>query len=370
MTYLRIAKKDLIQTLREVKIMLIMTLLPLILILILGTAVAAAFDGQSLDLDEVHVIYSVIGEKNEFADAFEEIMTSYTKTLEEVEEVDLKKLVINNQTSAGILINLENQQITLYKNELYNNESMIVEGVLSTLVERFNSIYDLITLGEGDFTFPNDSYVSLEQVNSNERPSALDYYGIAISMLFIYYFVPLPIGSIIKEKLNGTLSRTLLAPISKYDLLIGKIISTFLVSGIQILILLIGTIVFFDVNWGENLILILILLLTQSFLASNIAVAFGFVLKNENIAVSIIHILIVIFGMFGGSYMPLEGLGLFGQIGKYVSPIWWNMNGVFTVIYNGSMTPYYQAILVNILFGLLFAAIATLTIKRKEIVYA
>ncbi len=65
--------------------------------------------------------------------------------------------------------------------------------------------------------------------------------------------------------------------------------------------------------------------------------------------------------------MPLAGLGLFGEIGKYFfSPVWWNVKGMMNTIYQGDMSTFYIAMVINVGIAILLLMLASWKMTKKE----
>lgn len=375
MSIFKVAKKDILRNIRDIKVMGIMTLMPILIILMMGVALSGVFEGNELSMRDVHLEYLVKGEKGAFTKGFEslmdEMMTDDSSLLEIKDKEQSINRLKNDDISSMIEIDEENKTIVLYKNNIYNTEASIIEGVLNTYVGRFNVVHEIINVNpqlieEVSSQEEGNSYVTLKSLNRKESPSAMDYYGIAMCILFVLYGIITPTSGIISEKQKGTLARTLVSPISKKELLLGKMLGGVGTTTIQIGLIMLATLLIYNVNWGDNPIYAFILIFTEIIMAMSIGTALGFLFDSEGKATGLIQVFIGVTALFGGSYMPLQGLGLFGEIGKYVSPIWWTNGGMFEMIYTGRMNSYYTAIAVNLGIAALFLLIASWKITKKE----
>ncbi len=375
MAIFKVAKKNILRNIRDIKAMCIMTLMPILIILIMGVALGGLFEGNELSMRDVHLEYLVKGEKGVFTKGFESLMdemiTDGSSFLEIKDREQSINRLKNDDISSLIEIDEENKTIVLNKNNIYNTEASIIEGVLNTYVSRFNVVHEIINVNpqlieEVSSKEEGNSYVTLKSLNRKESPSAMDYYGVAMCILFVLYGIMTPTSDIIIEKGKGTLSRILISPISKKELLLGNALGGVGTTTIQIGLIMLATLLIYNVNWGDNPIYAFILIFTEIIMAMSIGTALGFLFDSEGKAVGLIQVFAGVTGLFGGSYMPLQDLGLFGEIGKYISPIWWTNRGMFEMIYTGRMNSYYAAIAVNLGVAVLFLLIASWKITKKE----
>ncbi len=373
MNILKIAKKDFKQNIRDIKSMVIMTLMPLIIILIMGIALSGVFNGSELAMSDVHVEYLVKGEKGALAAGYENLMGEMIKapnsfSLAEDKEQSIKRIK-NGDISCMVEIDEENKTILFYKNNIYNTGASIVEGVLNNYVNRFNVVRMIISVNPKLFEnakLENNNYITLKGLDKEDSPGSMDYYGVAMCILFVLYGIPIPATSIINEKKKGTIARTLISPVGKIELLLGKTLGAIGVITIQIGLVILATLLIFNVNWGNNPVYPFVLIFTQIIMAVSIGTALGILFDSDAKAMGLIHGVIVIFALFGGSYMPLAGLGLFGEIGKLFSPVWWTNNGIFKMIYSGEMGTFYIAAALNLGIAVLFLLTACWKVTKKE----
>ncbi len=374
MKIIRIAIKDFLQSIRDIKLFLILTIMPILIICILGLAMATTFSSDSLTIENTVIEYIVKddarGLSNEIENLFAEILGESSK-LEMVESLEesLNRLR-NNEITSTINIDGNTRVIKLYKNNIDNDKSSIIEGVMNGYIKRSNVISEVINkspelLKSGVVDFSNQSHTKVRSITSNNTFVAMDYFGVSMCILFVFYSCSTPLLSIINEKKNTTLNRIFIANVSKFECLIGKVLGQFLSVLVQITIVFLTTLVAFNVNWGVNPFASYLLVVTLIFFAITMGTVLGLLVNNESIAVGILHGLIVIFAFFGGSYMPLVGLGVLSEVGKFFTPIWWNMNGLFDMIYYNNMETFYIAIAMNIGFSFIMILVSLLKFNQS-----
>lgn len=376
MILLKIAMKEILQYIRDVKTLALMTLMPIIVIFILGMAMSSAFSPSGvLSMEDVHVEYLIEGEKGALATGFENMMRRMLTDERHLSEVKDRKeslnRIKNNEIASFIEINEEHQTISFYKNSRYSTNGSIIEGRLKTYVNQVNAIYKIKgvesqlidnMLLEGE----RDNYTAIKRFDVEERASAMDYFGVAMCTLFVLYSMTVFVTRNINEKKKGAMDRVLVSSVSKRDILLGKVLGGVTITTIQFALVIATTIFIYNVNWGDNPAYAFMLMFTFIFLAVSIGTTLGLLFNSEEKAMIIIHVLIVIVALFGGSYMPLAGLGLFGEIGKYFSPVWWNVKGMMNTIYQGDMGTFYIAMVINVGIAILLLMLASWKMAKKE----
>lgn len=363
MSVLQMIKKEMLTSAREPKMMVVMTIMPLLIILIMGIAISGAFNQSNIEVDHITVDL-IVSETNTLSTGVNSMLNSFL-TDEQIitaENKDDSLLRVKNQDVGALIYIQNNDQIEFYYNDEFNIESSIVQTALSSFVRQYNVVMETQMMP----TTPSKDYTENITFLPTKKVTAMDYYGVAMTLLFILYGVPMAISSMIKEKTKGTLNRVLLSPVNRLHLLFGKTIGSIFVSVLQMTFILAGTILLFKVNWG-NLLETIPLLLTMIIFVVSIGILIGVVFNNEDKAMGVIHILIVIFGFFGGSYMPLQGIGILQEVGKFISPIWWNMNGLLDMIYGGTSDTLITAIIINCIGAFIVLLLASIILNRKVV---
>lgn len=373
MNILKIAKKEILQNLRNVTVMLIMTVLPLAVIMLIGMALNGVFNGDEFTMDNLELEYYIQGEKSEFSSGIEVMISELLgeeSRFDEVTDLDQSlKALKNKDITAVVWVDETEHMVKLYKNNEFYNQASIIENLLKNYTIRTNVVYEVVLTAPEVLNNTPQDYVDIKTINKDEMPSSMDYYGVVMCMLFLFYGITLPFSNTIKEKKCGTMDRILVTSATNKEMLFGKILGNTVVNSIQALIVMSATLFIYNVNWGSHLILAVVLVISLVVFVVSFGISLGFLLKSEEIGNAAIHTGIVIIAFFGGAYMPLAGIGLIGEIGKYISPLWWSINGIMSMIYGNTTEMLYQAIAINLGVSLLFVLFTSLMIERKRGMY-
>lgn len=364
MNMLRIAGKEL-KVFRDIKVLVFMLATPVLLMLILGTALSGNFNGTAA-MEPIRVLYAFdgaskvaeekwtafLGEAEASGAVFEEIQTG-TDGIREVE----------NGNYTGYAVIRGSEGIAYYGNENKETESRLAEGLLMSFTESYNLVQALAGSSSQDRL--KDKYVTGSQVEAAKKPGGLDYYAVAVTTMIILYSA-LTAGQLIEtERIRHTDIRLLASPATKGDIFAGKILGMLAVNGIFVVLIMAVSKLMFQVNWGDRPGVVLIVLLTEVVFALSLGLAFGYVFKG-NAAGSVLMIIIQAAAFFGGSYAPVDQTtGFMHALARY-SPLQWSNDAILQVIYEGRLAAAAPAALLNLGWSVLLLAAAILLMRRRE----
>jgi len=373
MRILSIAIKDIKESLRDKRNMLIMTLFPIILILILGTAFSKVM-GDSIDLGEIEVIYTVKGEGNvskafdTLKDNLKDYKVSFTY---EKDESKALKAIEDSNYSCYIVFDENNKEIKLYKNDRYNLNAGFIEGILNTFVQRYNVISEIAVvnprvIGQLD-SDKNTQYVKVESLDK-KQPRAIDYYGITMTTLIVMYASMTAGFGMSSERTRKTLNRMFISPLKKQEIFTGKVIGFLAITMIQIAIVLAFAKFIIKVNWGQNILIIIAILAAEIVMAVSIGIAVSFIAKSEGAMSGILNMVVAVMIFLGGGYVPLEQFNsaTLDTIAR-LSPIKWVNDAIFNVIYSEDFSKIVPAIFINLIIGLVLMLISSMAFRKEEV---
>lgn len=369
-TILNLLRKEFTVGIRDKKANIMMVLFPIVLMVILGSALSGIFNGD-VDLDEMKVIYTINGTGNlkeafeGFIEHGEEMRILFTETTD-VEEG--KKSIKDIEYSAYVLVDESNNAIRLYKNERFNLEANLVEAVLNTFIQKYNVIFAIVE--ENPQLIPQSgesitSNVNVNSIDEESKPSSMDYYAVTMLTLILMYASLTGHWSIKTERQLKTGSRVLVAPVKKYQILIGKLGGSILITILQMLVVIIVSKYILKANWGEDIITIIAVLLSQVVMAVSLGTGIAFVIKSESASMGLLNIIIPLFVFLGGGYMPLDVMG--GTLVKLsnLSPVKWMNQAIFRIIYNNDYSLVLTAVIINLAFAALFITASSVLYKKE-----
>ncbi|MEO6143772.1 MAG: ABC transporter permease [Dermatophilaceae bacterium] len=124
-------------------------------------------------------------------------------------------------------------------------------------------------------------------------------------LLFVFLASLAGSSTLIQTRRLGVMSRTLSAPVSAGQALIGQALGRFTIAVFQGAYIMVATAILFAVSWG-NIWLSLLVLTTFSAVAAGAAMLIGSLLDNDGAASGIGVGLGLVLAALGGSMLPLE----------------------------------------------------------------
>lgn len=173
--------------------------------------------------------------------------------------------------------------------------------------------------------------LSEELSQKGAQLSAMQYYTIAMTVMFLGFAGMGGLQSIIQERDSQTLNRVLAAPGSRLGYVMGKFLGVLFIAACQFAVLLIGTHFIFRVSWGTNLPGIILLALGYSFMVSGLATLVSAFSGNSRGAIGIWVLYVQLTAALGGSMVPVS---VFPDALKHIAswlPNNWAMTGFFNL---------------------------------------
>jgi len=379
-------------TSRDPAMLVFMLATPVLLILILGSVLAGNFNGNKA-VSSIRVLYSVSGDE-----AAKEHWESWIgqAASEAVGETGggsgVGKGIIFEKAESGEqdairavregeyigYAAIGGEGIRYYGNERIGAENAIVQGLLSAYAENRKLALvwpeaeaSGVETGTGTGASSTAEYTQTRMLQAPPMPSAIDYYAIAVTTMIIMY-ISMTAGQLIdNERVRRTANRLLVAPVSKAEIFAGKVMGSLLVNVMFIIVVVLLSKFMYGANWGDNPVMVLLVLLSQIVFAISLGLGMSYMLGTKASG-AVIMTIVQLAAFFGGSYFQYEDNGDFLSHLTKFSPLDWTNDALLSIIYGGGespiagMAPEYGAICLNIGFSVLFLAASIGIMRRKE----
>jgi ABC-2 type transport system permease protein len=167
---------------------------------------------------------------------------------------------------------------------------------------------------------------STTSLNSEQGFNPLAFFATGMAVFFLMYTVTIGGRSILAERNEGTLRRLLVTPTTTVQVLGGKVLGIFMSGFAQVGLLIVGTTLMFNLNWGDPLgIVVLIAAVSLAATGWGLLLA-GFAKTTQHVA-SIGTALMLTFGILGGSFIPAENFTGPLKSLRLITPNAWAMDG-------------------------------------------
>jgi ABC-2 type transport system permease protein len=214
----------------------------------------------------------------------------------------------------------------------------------------------LVALGE------RPDAVALQTSHAGRKPRPVGFGFSLPGNLVGYLFLNLLIfggASVAEQRRTGILRRLAMYPVTKTQLLFGKIYGLLLLGGVQSAALLLVGEVIFGLAIAENLPGILLTLVVFSWVAASLGVLVGCLIQAEDKVIGVCLAIALPTAAIGGCWWPLEiAPPIFRHLAHAV-PAGWALDALHQLItFGGGLAQALPAVGVLVLFGLGANAIA------------
>jgi len=167
-----------------------------------------------------------------------------------------------------------------------------------------------------------------------------------IGSMFVMFAVLGGMALLIEDKRQGTMQRLASMPVTRSQLLGGKILGRFSLGMMQYLIIFaIGIVV--GQSFGRDPLALVLIMLAFALCVTALSFALGSFVRDETQAAGLTNLLGISLAALGGAWWPLEIVpDLMRDVG-HISPVAWAMDGYISLIFeNGDLGTVYPSILI------------------------
>jgi len=174
-------------------------------------------------------------------------------------------------------------------------------------------------------------------------------------------------GAILEEKERGTFKRLLIAPVPKYALLGGKLLSQFIVGVAQVALMFIfGTLVF-HVSLGGSILGLVLVTLATCWATTALGMLLVAVIKSRKQIHPITTLIVLGTSAIGGSWFPLFLMPKWVQQAARVTLVAWAMEGYNRLmLFDAGLNDVWPNIGVLLLYGAVCFGVGLRLFRFKE----
>ncbi len=378
---LTIALNDLKRLFRERVNLFFVIALPLVLILVLGTAFGDFAPRVGVVVDDSGPLAL------ELASAIEDIeaadVTGYNDldaALEALRRDDLEAVVV---IPIGYDASLrDGLPVELAYLSVPDSGGLGVRGLVDAAVSeqasQVRAAHFLTREGLADFDagleaarkageFVTASEVSIVSPDLGDPPSGSQQSFVAAQELVLFTFITslTAAASLIQTRRLHIASRMLAAPITTSTILAGMALGRFLIAVFQGVFILVAASLLFGVVWG-SWPAALALVVTFSLVGTGAALLMGSAFSNEAQAGPVGVFVALAFAALGGCMVPLEIFSDNMRIIAHITPHAWANDGFSTVVrQNGGLSDIGRELGVLVAYGAGLLALATFFLRRS-----
>ncbi len=206
----------------------------------------------------------------------------------------------------------------------------------------------------------------VKSTNNNQLGLLQAVAGTAVMML-LFSVVGIGMG-LLNEKQEGTLKRLLYSPMNPINILFGKMLSTNIISILQLLVMFIFASLVFGLDIFGHLSGMLITIIATAFACSAFGVLLASFAKNRQQVQGLSTLIILVMSAIGGSMIPLFIMPEFMQKLAVISVNYWSIQGFYDIFWRNlaiTSPTFISRIVVLLLIGGILNLFAILMFKKN-----
>lgn len=227
----------------------------------------------------------------------------------------------NHEFDVFIKINKDNY--TIYRNANKAAEASVAEYIFSNYFENFYIQSNIIKRMAGqkiEKLKENVITINDEVIETDKVPDSVDYYGI-IYVIFFSWCTPIVTAFVItSERTNRITKRFNMSPMSRFSLYMGKLIPSVGAGIVLTAISMLVSTLFFDIQWGNYLQTIGIIVL-QIIACNALGIVIFYLFNNNAVSIALLWMMYMFFGFIGGTFAAYMYSGISESIRRF-SPIY------------------------------------------------
>lgn len=320
MNILIIAKQELIRNLRDIKMIVILVVFPILTIFILGNVQP---DSSST---KISVGYVNLDKLNEIGTAFDQFVQSddikdmidivpcdsLDEINEKLEKGDISCYIYLSNNLSKELQEGKSAEITVGGNKNVD----FIDSMVNTFVSKLKTMSTIQVINGSNMEVDLDKF-AFQRVSTKEgkgEPSTIDYYSVVmlLEMLIIGAIFGVFISSSPQE--SDINVRLYSLPVGKVKFMIGRTLGSIACLFLSAMTTLLFSKVIYGANWNGNIILMLGVIIIYSAIIIGIGMIIGMFVSSYTTALIIVMLLMIIFGIISGAVTPgssIPGLNYF-----------------------------------------------------------
>ncbi|MCX7843113.1 MAG: ABC transporter permease [Clostridia bacterium] len=362
---LHIALKDLKIIFRDRQALAVMLVMPLLIVVILGSALGSSFSPQLaiqrftvgvVNNDEGLMSQIFINEvlRGKLSDMFSTFVIDEQKAEEMLKSEAAPAVIVipegfseSIENGKPVRIDIKAHGDSRLKSGIVRsvtegfaeNLSMGYAGAFATLdtLKKYNIPFNAQANGVSNATAImgglqkklGSEMLKFKEIDQEKQKtiSAMSYYSAAMLVMFLLFGANTGTKLIIEERESRTLGRLISARPGKAALITGKFLGLMLICFTQAVILIIFTQLFYGVNWGVSLTGIALVTLSSAFAAAAFGMFIAAIARTVKVADGLGQLFIQAFTVIGGGMWPIYLMPEPVKIAARFTLNWWAFNG-------------------------------------------
>lgn len=333
-------------------------LIPTILTVVLGFVGGG---GGSRNVRIAIIDDDVSAQSEQFVQEVGDINDNFDVFLLDSEEELARQRVVDGDFDALIILptgfgtavdNFEPVDIRFYSNEALTTPS-VLQPSIQAIIGRWNGSIVAAQVGANiveniGATVEDDAIYDRANAILSQEPVQFDYQLTAVAeddtssgfnqsvpgmgTMFVMFTILGGMAVLIREREQWTLQRLVVMPVSRTQIIGGKILAYFTLGMIQYAVVF-GIGLIFGMDFGNNWLGIILIAMSFSLAATALTFAVATRLRSQGQASQLTTLLALSLAALGGAWWPLEIVPDFMKVIGHFSPIAWAMDGFQDILF-------------------------------------
>ena len=211
------------------------------------------------------------------------------------------------------------------------------------------------------------SYAKQSVVSKSNIINSKQYYSVSMLVMFSLFMIITGCIVIINAKEHDTILRLKISAVSKYSFLAGKLLSVFALSIMQIISYLLLTHFICGINWGQNLMLITLIIIIHAFTITGLTCFVCGIVNNMKTAITLLSIAIGVTSFFGGAFWNIGmTAGSLLRIATHSTVNYWLQDTYTSMMLGTSMSGYFINIIVLLCIGAVGLSVGSIFFRYEK----
>lgn len=166
-------------------------------------------------------------------------------------------------------------------------------------------------------------------------PRALDYYAVGMALLYLIFTANTSTEAMLEEKRQHTLSRILATPTSRVQVLLGKLVGIFFIAALQFTMIIVLTRLLYDVNWGASVPAVIVMATASVLAGAGLSTLVAALARTPEQAGAIGPAVALIYSLLGGTMWPVYNMPAWMNSVSRLTFTRWSVEGFTSLMVNG-----------------------------------
>ncbi|MFZ2413881.1 MAG: ABC transporter permease [Candidatus Cryosericum sp.] len=197
-------------------------------------------------------------------------------------------------------------------------------------------------------------------------PRALDYYAVGMALLYLIFTANTGTEGMLEEQRQHTLSRILATPTSRVQVLLGKLVGIFVIAALQFTMIIVLTRLLYRVDWGPSVPAVIVMAAASVLAGAGLSTLVAALARTPEQAGSIGPAVALVYSLLGGTMWPVYNMPAWMNSMSRLTFTRWSLEGFTSLMVNGGgVSSIMRPVSVCLAMAALFLFISVTVLNRN-----